>query len=205
MATSARTKSKTITGAQIGQITDRLVTGLRESGLPIDGVQLVLAAPGGAFIDEMIAVLRKRVEANSNLIVRDVSVRPNQEGRQALEATGRRLYVDDDVVKTMPHGTSSTVKVTFFKLDLSGGYISDDNLEGEFNRRGLKPADPFSLAAVNEADPAFADEHPNCTHWKDKNGKWCFGAFRRWGDGRRVDVRRDGGGRDGLWFAGVSE
>jgi len=57
---------------------------------------------------------------------------------------------------------------------------------------------------VNTDDPAFADEHPNCTHWKDGEGKWCFATFSRWGGERGVDVsRRDGVSRDGWWFAGV--
>ena len=68
---------------------------------------------------------------------------------------------------------------------------------------GPNPADPYSQAAVNEADPAFADGHPNGTHWKDVNGKWCFVAFGRWGDGRKLGVGRGNDWGGSCWFAGV--
>ena len=83
--------------------------------------------------------------------------------------------------------------------------MSDDDLEKEYDLRGLKPADPFSLGAVNEDDPALADTKPNCTHWKDANGKWCYVAFRHWGgDERIVSVfRYDDRWLDRWWFAGL--
>jgi hypothetical protein len=109
-------------------------------------------------------------------------------------------------VDAMPKGEGNEVEVVFFKPDLSNrnGFISDDDLEKEFDLRGLMPADPISVAAVNEADPAFADEKPHGTHWKDAKGNWCCAAFNRWDDGREVIVDRDGSGWDDRWwFAGV--
>jgi len=53
---------------------------------------------------------------------------------------------------------------------------------------------------VNEADPAFADEHPNGTHWKDAEGKWCFVAFVGWDDERRVNVHRSGLDWNAYWW-----
>jgi hypothetical protein len=92
-------------------------------------------------------------------------------------------------------------KSCFFKLNR---YVSDADLDKEYELRGLKPADPYSLAAVNEDDPAFADDHPNGTHWKDGDGNWCYAVFRRWFDERDVFVSRDGNGwDDGWWFAGL--
>jgi len=83
--------------------------------------------------------------------------------------------------------------------------VNDADLDKEYASRGLIPADPFSLATVNEADPAFADEHPNATHWKDVNGKLCYAAFSRWFGERGVLVYRFGGGwRDRWWFAGLA-
>jgi len=152
--------------------------------------------------------VQRRVEAVSGMIVRIVNNVIARTPRVALEATGRQLYVDDDVVATMPKGAKGKAPVYFFKPDPSAydvnGLISDDNVEKEFDRHGLKPVDPYRLAAVNEADPAFADEHPNATHWKGADGKWCYAAFYRWGDGgRSVRVDRDDydwGGH--WWFAG---
>lgn len=38
-------------------------------------------------------------------------------------------------------------------------HINDAHLEKEYELRGLKSADPYSQSAVNEVDPAFADDH----------------------------------------------
>lgn len=139
-------------------------------------------------------------------IVRTAKVNRNRSPQKAIEATHRAQYMDRQVVDMMPTGEGDEVEVVFFKPDLSqcNGFISDDELEKEFELRGLKPADPFSVAAVNEADPAFADQTPHGTHWKDDKGNWCFAAFHRRLDLREVVVRRDDSGwLDRRWFAGV--
>lgn len=201
MAIQARTQSEQITSGQIGQIQDRLATKLRDSGLPAEGVQQTLMAPGGAVIDEMVAVIRKHVEANSDLIVRRVTVDRKRPPKAALEATKRNNYFNDSVVSAMPRGEGGEVEVVFFKV---GRSLSDADLDKEYELRGLKPADPYSQAAVNEADPAFADDHPNGTHWKDSSEKWCYAIFDRWRVERNVFVSRDGfGWSDGWWFAGL--
>ncbi|MEK7061888.1 MAG: hypothetical protein AAB957_01365 [Patescibacteria group bacterium] len=104
----------------------------------------------------------------------------------------------------MPRGEGKEVEVVFFNL---GRYISDADLDKEYELLGFKPADPYSLSAVNEEDQAFADTKPNATHWKDENGKLCYAAFDRWfGVERYVRVRRFGiGWRGHWWFAGVSK
>ena len=159
---------------------------------------------------ELLAPFRVRVEAFSNLIIRRVKVDRARTPQQALDATGRRQYITREVVDAMPRGNSlivEEVEVTFFKPRpeaYKDGLISDDRLKAEFDFHGLKPVDPYALAAVNEADPSFADTHPNGTHWKDKDGKWCFAAFGRWGVGPGVSVRRCDDVWDDDWvFGGV--
>jgi len=139
-------------------------------------------------------------------IVRKATVNRSRSRREAIEATGRVQYTDDNVVSAMPNGEGNEVEVVFFRpvLREDGSFISDDDLENEFGLRGLKPADPISVAAVNEDDPAFADEHPHATHWKDAQGKWCCVSFRRWFGERIVRVNHLRGGWLGYWwFAGV--
>lgn len=141
-----------------------------------------------------------------DMIIRKVTVNRTRPPQETLNATGRKQYIDHIVVDAMPRGEGEEVEVVFFKLDLSkrNGFISDNDLEKEYELRGLKPADAYSLAAFNEADPAFADTHPNATHWKDASGSWCYAAFDRWNDERIVDVYRDGGDwSDRWWFAGL--
>jgi hypothetical protein len=101
----------------------------------------------------------------------------------------------------MPKAEKDEDEVIFFKI---GREVSCSELEKEYELRGLKPADPYSQAAVNEADPAFADEHPNGTQWKDKDGNYCCAVFDRRGVERCVGVGRYGYvWLDYWWFAGV--
>jgi len=151
---------------------------------------------------DLFAVFRGYVERFSDMIVRIASVNRSRTAEQAISATNRKQYVNAEVVAAMPKGTGDEAKVVFFKL---GRYVNDADLDKEYASRGLIPADPFSLATVNEADPAFADEHPNATHWKDVNGKLCYAAFSRWFGEHGVLVYRFGGGwRDRWWFAGLA-
>jgi len=201
MAT-ARTQSEQPTAEQFGQINDRLGTELRNMiEMSREGLQLALAAPGNPMVKELAAVVRKHAEANSNQIVRRVRVDRSRSPKAALEATKRNNYLNDSVVATMPQGVGEEVDVVFFKI---GRYVSDAELQKEYELRGLIPADPYSLASVNETDPAFADDRPNGTHWKDSSGKWCYAVFYRSDVGRHVNVRRsDYGWADVWWFAGL--
>lgn len=147
-------------------------------------------------------------------IVCKVSVDRSKDPRSVLEDTGRIICSsNDDVVKSMPRGEGKEVEVVIFRLEqweyttlrsmdeddegLERDFVSDIDLEKALNRRGLKACDPYSLAAFNEANPAFADERPNGTHWQDENGNWHFASFGRWGDERFVNVERE---RHGGWY-----
>jgi hypothetical protein len=190
-----------ITDGQIENAVNKLRDAMRKhrSEITSDVAQQVLGVENLGMM--MFAPFRERAEVISNLIVRTTKVNRARTPQQVLDATGRKQYTNSDVVATMPRGEGSEAEVIFFKL---GRYVSDNELEKEYELRGLKPADPYSLAAVNEADPAFADGHLNCTHWQDVNGKWCFSAFDRWGGERSLGVRRlDSDWYDGWWFAGL--
>jgi len=190
-----------ITDAHLATFIDLLTAGLRKSGLSVKPTQEVLETQGGALVDEFVGSVRRRVEAISDLLTRCVAVNRNHTPQDMLDATGRNQYTDKGVVEAMPRGSGDEVEVVFFKV---GRYVSDAELHKEYELRGLVPVDPFSLGAVNEADPAFADEHPNGTHWKDANDRWCYATFGRWVDERSVGVRRDDDDwHDHWWFAGV--
>ena len=200
-AVSPSEVASTITAGQIGKAQELLGAALRKSNLPSEPTQLVLESQGGQLADEYVASLRKRVEAIIDLVVRRVKVDRTRDPQEALDATGRKQYTDKSVVKAMPKGDGDEVEVCFFKL---GRFVSDKDLEKEYALRALKAADPYSLAQVNADDPAFADEHPNGTHWQDASGDWCFAAFNRWSDEREVLVDRDDSDWVGRWwFAGL--
>lgn len=190
-----------MTQGQIAKINELLAAGLRKAGLQSKATQLVIEKQGELLVEQLVGVVRGLVEGVANLVTRIVKVIRNRTPMEVIDATKREKYVNDDVVKTMPSGAVDEVEVTFFQV---GRFISNDDLEKEYEKRGLKP-DPYAQAAVNEADPAFADSKPNGTHWKDKNDNWCFLTFGRYDGGRVVDCDRYCVWLDGWWFGGVSK
>ncbi len=204
--TQVVTPSKSITKGQAGKFVDVAVDALVKSGLPSDPTQQVLESQGAALADEFVGLVRKRVEVLTGMIMRRVTVDRSHAPQAMLDATGRKQYTTQSVVDAMPRGVGEETDVFFFKPDpaeYKDGWISEDELARQYELRGLR-ADPYAQGAVNEADPAFADEHPNGTQWKDAQGKWCFAVFGRWGGGRRVYVYRgDDGWGDDWFFAGV--
>lgn len=105
------------------------------------------------------------------------------------------IYANQEVLDAAPRNKTQGA-LEFFNL---GRYVTNDELEKEYESRGLIPADIYALAAwceENKDDPRkyFA------THWKDKDGKWCYAAFSRWGVVRSVSCDRDDGGWGDDWF-----
>lgn len=196
-----------ITDGQIENVVDKFRAALRKhrSEFPRDIVQNVVELENTGM--ECLAPFRARVEAQSDLIIRHVLVNRARAPQEMLDATGRRQYKDQSVVDAMPRGKGEEVDFYFFKPRpeaYKNGVMSDEALEKELKFHGLV-SDPYAQAAVNEADPAFADTHHNGTHWKGApDGKWHFAAFDRWGGERDVFVLRGGDGWGGhWWFGGV--
>ncbi len=199
---SNMTPSEKMTDGQIDKAVDIFRAQLRKhrNDFGSEAVQLVLGQ--SEFGIDLLSVFRKRVEAVSGMIVRHVKVDRTRSPGQVIDATGRVKYVNDKVVSTMPKGEGEETDVCFIKLNR---WTSNDDVVKEIlDPLGLRPADPYSLAKVNEDDPAFADEHPNGCQWKDANGNWCFATFYRSGGERNVYVCRSGLDWGGDWWvAGV--
>lgn len=194
-----------ITDGQIDTAVDQLRAAMRKHRreIPKDAAQQALGIDNLGM--RMFAVFRDIAQAMGGLIIRIVKVDRSQTPRQALKATGRSQYVDDDVVDAMPRGEGDEAELIYFKPDPSlykNGKISCDAVAAEYEKRGLVP-DPMAQAADNQ-DDAFADKTPNGCQWKDKDGNYCYAAFSRWGGRRRVGVHRFDDDWDGSWsFAGV--
>src|SRR3989344_9243292 len=94
------------------------------------------------------------VVTGGDLIIVRVKVNRNGQPQEVLDATGRKQYTDRKVVDAMPKGEGGEVELVLFKPDSSyeNSSISNDDIEKEFELRALKPADPYSVAALNEAD-----------------------------------------------------
>jgi hypothetical protein len=201
MAKTMTASVQSITDGQIDNVVAKLRDALRKhrGEFGSEAAQQVLGVENLGM--ELLAPFRKRVEAIADMIVRRVKVDRSRSPQEMLAANGRAQYVDKDVVKTMPKGEGDEVEVFFFKV---GRYVNVADLAKEYELRGLKP-DHYAQDAVNAADPAFADDHPNGTQWQDAKGNYCYLTFGRWRDGRR-SVGCDRGGRDWRdvwWFAGV--
>jgi hypothetical protein len=191
--------SEVLSAGQAVKFSDILIAKLRKSDLPHAETQQVLENQAEELATNFLADVRKRVEAISSMIVRKVKVDRNRDPQAVLDATGRNQYKDKKVVASMPRVAGEEVEVCFFKL---GRWISDADLEKEYELRGLE-ADHYAQAQVNIDDPSFADTYPNGSHWKDKDGNWCFLAFGRWVVERDVICDRGGGvWDDDWWFAG---
>ncbi len=193
------------TGDQIEHLMDMIRQRLKGRKLTLGEVQYIIQNGGRylSIMDEAVDVLVGRVRSDvSNTIVHMVrNIRRSRTVEEAVNATGRAKYVNNSVLATMPVGQGSEdVELVYFKL---GRYIQAEDLEREYEARGFRP-DPQAQMADNEADPSFADDHPNSCFW-DRDGQVSsFAAFYRWGDGREVLVGRSDDGRvDRWWFAGV--
>ncbi len=182
--------SRPITKGQVDKFIEVTAAKLRKSGLPSNLVQRVLEKHKGALADGFVKKLRWLVEKEgraSTIIVRTAKVDPSRSLKntvKALEAAGfytsygLRSDMPNEtwVTQSMPKATTDEVEVHFFNLgcpELSEYLISvgsTSSVEGididkEYELRGLKPVDPYTLAALNEVDPTFAKKYPNGTHW----------------------------------------
>jgi len=208
MTPSRTAASKAMTEGQIDKLADNVRAALRKVKDRFSAVNVQNAMERGQLDVKVataveMAVEQAIAEANNTIVRMVPKLDRSRKPQAVIDVTGRVQYADNDVVAIMPSngtGVEENVNVEFFRL---GRYVSDDELQREYEKRGLTP-DPYAQSAVNEADPAFADEHPNGTHWRDDNNKWCFAAFDRCIDERRVYVNRyDSGWFDYWWFGGV--
>ena len=164
---------------------------------PSGAVQQALGQPELAH--EQLAVFRRRVETFSNMVVCSAPVNRMRASMEVFKATGRVQYVNEAVEIAMTLCTGDHVEMLFVNL---GRLVACAKLDGELEKLGLELiVDPVGLAGINEADPTFADSHPNGTQWKDADGNYCCAVFYRWNDERFVNVsQHDLDWTDDWWF-----
>ncbi len=201
--------------AMLGRIVSMIVT-FPETflGILVDLLEKICGPNGHEWIRELKKFLRKEpcwiqsqdaevAEMKPAIYICRTKVNRIRTPKEAIDATGRFQYTNHKVVQGMPRGEGNEVDVVVFNLEAweytKPGFISEDDLEKAYNRRGLKN-DPMALVAANEDDLSLADKMPHGTHWKDANGYWCCITFDISGGERGVGVYRDGRGWDGRWF-----
>lgn len=118
--------------------------------------------------------------------------------QQILDKSGFTQYTNKDVVNSAPRlKVKKGTKIEFFKLNK---YYSDDELEKEYESHGLVAVDPYMLA--EQIEDFIEEKKYLLTHWKDKEGKWCYATFSGWDDERNVYVDRGGNYCYGVWWVG---
>lgn len=145
-----------------------------------DVMQKVLSQSG--FANEQYGVLYRRTEMINKMIIRKVKVSRARTPQEAIDATGRDKHLNSDLLSAMPRSAVEEVEVCFLPL---AKHTNARDVQQILKDYGLEP-DPYALAAVNEADPAFADSHPNGTQWINDDGKYCYLLFSRWKNKRYV-------------------
>jgi hypothetical protein len=188
--------------AEINKITKLLAKKLAKINLPSDGTKVVINDHDDALVDKLLEVVCHEIEESSDLIYRRVKVNSSLTFEDALKAT--RCYFDipnEEFVRCVPNCQKEESEVLFFRVN---SFLYDEGLAEEYERRGLIPADPYSLAKVNEDNLTFMNERPNATHWKDAQGRWCIVSFDCFHNVRRVSTSLHVGQWPQIyWFAGI--
>jgi hypothetical protein len=122
---------------------------------------------------------------------------------QIFTATGREMFVDDEVLSTMPvlKGLGEG-NIQFF--DLTGHFISYEDMKKEYVMRSLIPANPAALAREDKTDHLLGEGRPVITIWDNEKGECCSTVFRIDCGVPVVEIDRIGTGITGDWrCAGV--
>lgn len=194
----------TITPGQAAKLLDMVIAKLRRSGLSPDSIMTVFRNYGGYLTYLFVHDVHMCVKAVSvGLIIRRVRVSRSGFPHPVLNPAGVETweYDDDNVASTASTGEGDEVEVVFFSVGCSA---KGHQVEKEYELRGLKPAGPDMVYAVNRADKTFYDQYPNGTQWKYSEGKWCFAPAERFmGGGYLLSNERTTGLHGSWWLAGV--
>jgi hypothetical protein len=191
-----------MTDGQIDNICAKLRDALRRHRNKISSEAAQLAIGAENIGMKMFVPFREQAEALSEIIVRRVKVKRNRKPQEAIATTRRSGHISSEVVAQMPGRgeEEEEIDVYFFPLRKYTGVADVQKLIESHN---LIP-DAYAVAAVNEADPSFAEDKPNGTQWVDEKGKFCcIIFFNHWNGERGVDCRCVCDWSGNWWFGGV--
>ncbi len=132
------------------------------------------------------------IELPEGTVIRRTRVDPMRTPQEVIAATGRKPYVNDCVLATMPQSEGGEIDVYFLPTKR---FMPMKEVTAFLAQYGLV-SNPRAQASANEDNPAFADKYPNGSQW----GNNCYLTFGRWSGDRGVRCRRDDGGWSGGWF-----
>lgn len=93
----------------------------------------------------------------------------------ALSSLGCELFLDHAVISSMPllHGGFNATWVSI------GREVDFADVPAELRKHGRELIqDPIGVIAANQKDNKLSSEYPNGTQWQDREGNWCFVAFK---------------------------
>ncbi|MBX4195417.1 hypothetical protein KW796_00465 [Candidatus Parcubacteria bacterium] len=140
----------------------------------------------------------------SDVLLQQVPVDTTLSWKDMLESAGRHLYLEGspEMIEAMPRGRAKKIEAYFFRL----GYEMDiHEVKYKYKVHGLRPLDPYSLAAINAHDQDFADECNNATYWEvEAQDGWRSLAFHGGPKDRMATlVSRQRRWEGSWWFAGI--
>lgn len=147
MSTMTPPTEDTITNGQIGKVQDLVAASLRKSDLSRQGLQSLLENGASSFTKELDTLVRRHVEAHSELITRNVDLAAGVSVRDLIAKAGYKNSITDWVLDQLPAvQISGQTKLVFFKFKRDRTKNFKLQLADEYKTRGLIPADIQSVA-----------------------------------------------------------
>lgn len=174
-----------ITDQQISTLQGILAEALRGSVLHKDSIQRVIDEHAPAVASNLLSIIKKQVEAIEKVLVFRVTVDRtrlpqtlwrslNEVGISATYLGGHTSLIR--ILEEMPRDGENEVDVFLVHFDR---FVYPKDLQTELDLYGLKPADPYSLAALMRTNPGLiAEKCLIATQWKNKDGDWCHMEFQ---------------------------
>lgn len=188
-----------ITAGQIGKVQEILGARLRKSGLPSNLVQEVLMNQGDAVADEMVAVLRTRVEKLGAMVIRPVTVDYSRTLEDMI-AAGHYNYVNERIIpRNFPLTGEGQVELDLCLVHFNRDITSEEAIK-ELEKMGMRPATLPELLALGEKYPEEQRQHPIIALgnvWRCPFGHRHVPFLARWRDKRKLRLSWF----DGSWSA----
>ena len=146
-------------------------------------------------IDDPKEVLRRInsgdwiVTEKEKKVIHVTNINRTQTPLEAIKATRRNQYLNDEVVKNIPMGIEYGESVTL-EVFKPGKYQTAKQIDEWYEKEGLVP-DPIALLKHLEDNPEAADSKSLAVQWKDNDGNYCYLTLDVWLDGRGVNVSQN--------------
>lgn len=185
MSKNMTPSTKPMTDGQIEKVLSKLRSVFQKRADEYDSgqVQKALEHPSDLEI-KMLSAFRAEVEIVSGLFTRKVRIDRTLHPHQLLKETEcQGVYLEAEVFHSMPRAEEGVeeIEIVFFEID--GWWQAIDYrfeaIAQEYEKRGLKPVDPYTLAKANRGNTVREQLiHVNHeTFWRDAEGHWCVMAF----------------------------